>query len=472
MDGLRILASIIQRSFNIFPAGAHHQGETYQGCYGFQWTFTHDSYAYTGFMEDTTQGICPACEGTHAHTPYQSAGVNEKGLSITATETLIGIEQFEEVDPYKPNGIEEAEITTVLLSEAATAREAMLLLTSIYAETGAYYGAGVIAADREEAWYIECMSGTQYAAVKMNPDILMVNPNLSVIGRIDLDDSEHVVCSKALIDTAIAAGTFVGDKEANVIDYASSYCNTKYTTSELRMRALINYLTASDTFDITAEGWLTNPEMYAITNLDPDGNLVPLHTPIQAAIPLNLKSVINGFRVQPAARDMNAETHVFEVNLSDSTETGFVEWVGMGYCGITVFVPCYPMLINEVHPSLCIGRGQAEMLKEKPESGVCFEMEKGWVVYPDGWENSMYWVFEGLYHVAMADESAAKDITAAMLALQDEVYDAWAALQTLVSQTDVSKAETATQGSMAIAEMVYQRAKTLLDTYLGNASIK
>ena len=73
--------------FDLYPAGAHQAGEVYQGCYGFSWTFTHDSYSYTGFCEDNSQGVCPDCNGTHEHTPYQSGGTNECGLSVTATET-------------------------------------------------------------------------------------------------------------------------------------------------------------------------------------------------------------------------------------------------------------------------------------------------------------------------------------------------------------------------------------------------
>lgn len=83
----------------------------YQGCYGFSWTFTHDSYSYTGFCEDNSQGVCPDCEGTHEHMPYQSGGTNECGLSVTATESQYGNDSVTSVDPFIDTGIEEAEIT-------------------------------------------------------------------------------------------------------------------------------------------------------------------------------------------------------------------------------------------------------------------------------------------------------------------------------------------------------------------------
>ena len=118
--------------FETIPEGAHTAGEVYTGCYGFTWTFTHDSYGCTAFQDNNSLGVCPDCGGTHAHTPYQAGGTNSRGVSVTATETLLGKPAIAAVDPYNTeSGIEEAEIPTILLSEAATAREAMVLLTSI-----------------------------------------------------------------------------------------------------------------------------------------------------------------------------------------------------------------------------------------------------------------------------------------------------------------------------------------------------
>ena len=137
--------------FDAVPSGVHKAGEEYLGCYGFKWTFTHDSYGYTAFCDDNSQGVCPDCEGTHEHTPYQAAGTNEKGLSVSATETLEGKETIASVDPFNTDsGIEEAEIPTILLSEAATAREAMELLTGILSTTGACSAGSVIVADAGE----------------------------------------------------------------------------------------------------------------------------------------------------------------------------------------------------------------------------------------------------------------------------------------------------------------------------------
>ena len=110
--------------FEVIPEGAHAAGEGYTGCYGFTWTFTHDSYGCTAFRDNNSMGVCPDCGGTHAHTPYQAGGTNSRGVSVTATETLRGKAAITGADPFNTEcGIEEAEIPTILLSEAATARD-------------------------------------------------------------------------------------------------------------------------------------------------------------------------------------------------------------------------------------------------------------------------------------------------------------------------------------------------------------
>ncbi|MBR4929972.1 MAG: C69 family dipeptidase, partial [Bacteroidaceae bacterium] len=84
------ISNSYNKVFYVAEAGNHKAGEVYQGCYGFTYTFTKDSYAYTAFSDDNLSGYCPDCGGEHAHTPYEAGGTNEMGLTVTATETLSG----------------------------------------------------------------------------------------------------------------------------------------------------------------------------------------------------------------------------------------------------------------------------------------------------------------------------------------------------------------------------------------------
>ena len=406
--------------FDAVPEGAHRCGEVYTGCYGFSWTFTHDSYGYTAFCDNISQGICPDCGGTHAHTPYQAAGTNSRGVSVTATETLVEKESIEAVDPFnRESGIEEAEIPTVLLSEAASAREAMLLLTSIYAATGAYGAGSVIVADSEEAWYIENMSGKQYIAVRLNEDLLFVCPNISAIGLVDINDKENVAASDGLIETAVRAGTFSGNTEAGLIDYAASYEDAP-DSAYFRLAAGLNALAGTPVYpeDLTHSG--IDGCAFRISNVDSEGRTVAPYTNIRLNGKLGVRDVMAFYRQEPISRHRSLETHIFQI--SGPGDHGTVEWVSMADNRTGVFVPYYPMETTEVFEAFHTDTGMPGHTEEKPSEGLYYGMKDGsWGLYPEGWENSWYWVFTRLEHIAREHEEAAAYIRGRMNALQDQI---------------------------------------------------
>lgn len=404
--------------FDVIPEGAHRSGEVYTGCYGFTWTFTHDSYGYTAFCDNNSQGICPDCEGTHVHTPYQAAGTNSRGVSVTATETLMEKEAVAAVDPFNTeSGIEEAEIPTILLSEASSAREAMLLLTSIYASTGAYGAGSVIVADSDEIWYIENLSGTQYLAVRLNASLLFVCPNISVIGLVDVHDQENVVASDGLIETAIKAGTFVGNAEAGLIDYAASFDDAS-DLCYLRLAAGLNYLYGEAVYpeDLTCSG--IDGSAFRISNVDSEGRTVAPYTNIRLKGKLDVRDVMAFYQQEPISRHRSLETHIFQI--SDGTAHGTVEWVSMADNRTSVFVPYYPMETAEVFAAFHADTVTPEPVDEKPAEGLYYGMSNGtWALYPEGWRDSWYWVFFRLEHIAWDDEEASVSVRQRMDALQD-----------------------------------------------------
>lgn len=406
--------------FDVIPEGAHRSGEVYTGCYGFTWTFTHDSYGYTAFCDNNAQGICPDCGGTHAHTPYQAAGTNSKGVSITATETLVEKEAVAAIDPFNTeSGIEEAEIPTILLSEASSAREAMLLLTSIYASTGAYGAGSVIVADSDEIWYIENLSGTQYLAVRLNASLLFVCPNISVIGLVDVHDQENVVASDGLIETAIKAGTFVGNAEAGLIDYAASFDDAP-DSCYLRLAAGLNYLYGDVVFpeDLTRSG--IDGSAFRISNMDSEGRMVTPYTNIRLKEKLDVRDVMAFYQQEPISSNRSLETHVFQI--SDGTVHGTVEWVSMADNRTSVFVPYYPMATDKVFEAFHTDTAMPVHTEEKPAGGLYYAMNSGnWGLYPEGWQDSWYWVFTRLEHIARDHEEAAVLIRERMNALQDQI---------------------------------------------------
>ncbi len=433
------ISNSYNKLFYVAPAGLHKAGEVYTGCYGFTYTFTHDSYSYTAFSDDNGAAVeneCPDCGGTHAHTPYEAAGTNEKGLTVTATETLGCGEAVAEADPKNyETGIEEAEIPTVLLSECATAKEAVDLLLSIYDSVGCQGGSGIFIGDHTETWYIENVTGTQYIALKLNPTVAFAVPNQSVIGLIDLDDTENVIASENLIAVAKQAGTYVGDEEANTIDYVASY-NPDQTANSRMVSALKHFNAAASDEPANSD--------YTLSNVDAEGNIVPLYSNIAPDRTFSIKDMVGYYDIDGIGATGNLEIHIFQTFAEDSL-TDTVEWVAMDHGCYNVFVPYYPMLTTDTYAAYQLSTLPASFVEEEPAEGLYYAATarkrneagervtvEGFKVLPENWADSYYWTFDALSNLAESgnlteDQLAAID--AKLAELQDKAYAAYADLQ-------------------------------------------
>ena len=438
----------------VAEAGAHKAGEVYSGCYGFTYTFTHDSYSYTAFSDDNLSGYCPDCGGEHAHTPYQAAGTNEMGVSMSATESLYSLDEIDAVDPYLDEGIEEAEIVTVILSEAATAKEGVDLLLSIYDSVGACGGSGIFIADKNETWYIENCSGTQYVALKLNAGLAFVQPNVSVIGLIDLSD-ENVIASSKLIETAVNAGTFIGDADKNQIDFTGSYTAYALSTSE-RMVNGLNYVNGVDSY--TSEN--ITPADFTLTNVSEDGSLTALTCAVTPYKAFSNEDFFAYYQVNAIGKTGNLETHIFATTPAMDYA---VEWISMNDGQYTVFVPYFPQYTTEMWSGYYVGTDEASFSETQPEEGFSYPATKrvwtsegpatkeGYVTLPEGWENGYYWTFDALSNYIEYVDAAQKDyVVSELAALQQEFLAVYEAnLQSIIDGTATKEAITASQIEMA-----------------------
>ena len=443
--------------FYVSPAGNHTAGEVYDGCYGFTYTFTHDSYRYTARRDDNAQGVCPDCDDTHEHTPYEEAGTNEKGVMVSATESLYGNEASLNVDPYVDDGIEEAEITTVLLSEASTAREGVELLTSIYENAGAAGGSGVFIGDQNETWFVENLTGHTYVALKLSSSVVFMQPNMSAIGKIDLDDTDNVIASSNVISVAQQAGTFVGDAAANVIDLNASY-NDEFNS---RMPAGLNYLNGTDTF--TEDNYTEND--YAMSNVNENGEIVPLYSNIHLTKKFSVEDSLNFFKTEPIGKTNNVETHLFQVSATGDLNTAITEWTAFDDDVYNAFVPYYPMLTTDTADVYKYSPATVTRSDEQPTEGVWYQGSNGkYYTYPEDWTKSFYGARDALSNLltygSNGNTVTAKDqaaVKASYAALQQEIMADYADMQAAVAAADTLEAKqaAATSASNAMSQKVY-----------------
>ena len=458
------------KMFYISPAGEYRQGELYVGCaeYGaFEWTWTHDSYRFIAFKADNEfdpEGRCPEC-GLPGHPSYTESGTNEKGVTVSATESLRGNGKVnaEDVDPLRQTkvdgvvGIEESDIPTVILSEAATAREGLELLLDIYDNYGCYYASGLFIADQEEIWYIENCSGTQYVALKLPADLMFLEPNISVIGEIDLDDTENVIASGRHIEVAKLAGTFVGDEAENIIDFRASYANLA-VSSKNRLSNGLNFVNSA--YDYTEEELLADSTLFTISNVK-DGEIVPLYSNIEADRLFTPDDVANYYKVDGIANTGNTDTAFFQIDPDKCPELGTVEWTSMSHGAYNVFIPNYPLLMNETYEAYRSPVGEAQkQVEEKPEGGLYYRTaaDGTYTVLPEGWETSFYWCFDGLsnyilysqYDDGPVTNEAVAYVVDQFAALQEEIYDGFDALNVELAKLDLTKAADLTAAREAV----------------------
>ena len=470
------ISNSYNKLFYFSPAGNHKAGEVYNGCYGFTYTFTKDSYSYTAFSDDNGAAVeneCPDCGGTHAHTPYEAAGTNEMGLTVTATETLSAGKAVSEVDPKnRETGIEEAEIPTVLLSECATAKEAVALLLNIYDTVGCQGGSGIFIADNTESWYIENVTGTQYIALKLNANVAFAVPNQSVIGLIDLDDTENVIASANLIAVAKEAGTYVGDETANTIDFVASYNPDQAANSRM--------ISALKHFNAAASDAPANSD-YTVSNVDAEGNIVPLYSNITPDRAFSIEDMVGYYDIAGIGSTSNLEIHIFQIFEEDSL-TDTVEWVALDHGCYNVFVPYFPMLTTDTYAGYQLSTLPSTFTQEQPTEGLYYATtgrirnEKGervtvdgFKVLPENWADSYYWTFDALSNLAASGaltEEQIASVEAELAELQADAYAAYDKLAIAAFEADdaAAAAAAATQISMETAAKVHAAVVELVNS--------
>ena len=477
--------SDMNKMWFISEAGAFKQGSTYKGCPeygGFEWTWTHDTYRFTYFTNDVIfDGKCPECgEGTPenpcTHYSYTEFGTNEKGVSVSATETIYGNDKVPTVDPFhddewmkenpgKGSGIEETDIPTVILGEAASAREGIELLMDIYETRGAFYASGLFVADQNEVWYIENCSGTQYVAMKLPDDLVFIEPNMAVIGTVDLDDP-NVIASDALIKTAQEAESFVGNAEENVIDFRASYSGG-LTRADSRLVQGLTYLNAA--YQYTADDLVADNSIFTISNVGEGGAIVPIYTKIKEDRKLTTEDILGFYHLSTVGKPSNQEIEIFQLFKDRPVEYGTVGWVGVGDMSYGQFVPCYPLLLDSMYKGYQVPTAVCTRVTEAPTSGFFTARSSRWSgdyynIYPENWKDSYYFSFEGLGNlVASAEkilgtpltEKTTEKLTAKRDATQKELIADFISYDALKASADPRKAATENMQDMAVKAHEY-----------------
>lgn len=334
-----------------------------------------------------------ACrDGAKGDGLFGEVGINEKGVSMSATTTAGNSEEAEAADPFVgKTGISEENYVDYVLCQASSAEEGVRILAEAIDKYGVWYTAdGVFISDNKEVWYMEILSGHQYCAIKMPEDKAAIIPNCLVIGDVDLDDKNNVIASAGVKTLAESKGIFVGaqtNPEKNDINIKLTYGGKGYASGNAdRIRAGRYILTGEDNTGIYTD------EYQDIFFKIPEDKAVTVEKLYQLAGSQYEEYNAAGIDFQDARADAgitssirvigangSQECHILQVNQKEEdrntvpAELATVEWLSMSSAAYSPMVPFYGALLTDVAEPYKV----AELtMADDPQSayGICKAM--------------------------------------------------------------------------------------------------
>lgn len=302
-------------------------------------------YRYTGMTD--WNGDTTAADG-----PYEERGVNEYNLAVSATNSVDVNDAAKKADPLVPSGVIEADIPSLILPQAKTAREAVELLGKIVSEQGAGEGNGVLLADPGEAWYMEIGAGHQWIAVRVPQDKYLFVANGMRIHDVNLADHANVIASPGLADF-VRTHKLLAQVDTSRFNFALAFGTTgdRYNVDREWMGQ--HMLTPSIRQKVRAQQYplfMTPDRKIAVADiarvLRADFKGTPLEHKKDADRPMGV--------------DRTIETHVFALRADMPKELQVLTWQSFGSRSGAVLVPMYENALKDVPSVLRSGSDNYE----------------------------------------------------------------------------------------------------------------
>ena len=382
------------KHYGIEPS--HAPGHTYSSYESeFAYTSTKTTYRYS-YVRDH-----PA-EWDGRWDAYSEAGINEKGVSCSATLSTSYNDDAKAADPttkhahkanpeVKNTGIGEYSYAGVILGESATAREGVKLIGSLIDEQGVYSNDQLIIADNNETWLFAALSGHQWIAMKLTDDVASVNPNISNLNfQVNLNDTENCFHSEG-IQTMPEEKGFAKYFDDGQFDIAQTYGASINKTA---MGSWSRYIQGRHYFGAPlAEG-----TDYEIVKNDKSVTLGAMVHEMQPLFFQPGKSNWNTFElirafgnrgesvpglnantdgVSGIGSDRNAEANLFQIRKGYDPEVATIQWEMLSCAEFSVAIPLYSALMTEVSPYFSDQTvtydhcGEADIVNnEEPENSI------------------------------------------------------------------------------------------------------
>lgn len=347
------------KHYGIEPA--HEPGFKYSSIESaFEYTSNKPTYRYS-YVRDHPSNWMGRTDA------YSEAGINEKGVSCSATLSTSYNEEADAADRIDEKvGLGEYSYGSIILGESATAREGVELLGRLIDDQGVCTNDQIIIADSTETWLFAALSGHQWIAMKLADDIASLNPNIgNLTYNVDLDDTENCLHSEGIESMPKEKG--FAEYTDGKFDVAKTYGEE---ISEAGMHQWSRYIQGRDYFMAPlAEG--TDYEIVKDEREDARATTGALVHEMQPLFFTPGKSDWNTFEMirSFAARgenvaglnantdgayaigsNRNTEIHTFQIRHGMDPEIATIQWEMLSNAEFSVAIPFYSALLTEVSP--------------------------------------------------------------------------------------------------------------------------
>ena len=330
------------QNYVVVPAKTYKDGDKIEDeSNGFTYPHLADEMKYTAVYDSDRDN------GSNGN--FAAHGFNELGVAMTATVSATPNDKVLKEDPLVKDGLPEASLVDLALPRAKTAREVIETVAKVLDEKGSAEGNIIVAADKNELWYMEILSGHQYVAIKFPTNKYAVFANTYYLGHVDLNDKENVIASKDVEEVAKKADNYKTDKDGNFL-IAKSYGPDKYMERNrsrtyagikwMDPQAKVNY--DDEAFDLLREP--TDPnKKYTVHDVIAEQRNRFEHLPEYKADDLvEVGKKIDGNVYKYALGNENViDAHVYQIKPNLPNAFGGVMWLGLAQSRNTPYVPFY-----------------------------------------------------------------------------------------------------------------------------------
>lgn len=265
---------------------------------------------------------------------YDAAGINEAFVAVTATVTIYPNEKVRRLDPFVPRGVGEDIVTTIILTSARSAREAVRLVGYLVETYGAAEGMALAVADTSEVWIIEVVSGRRWVAVRVRDDSYVVYGNEMRICEVNLTDTANYLGSRDLIEFAVRNKLW-DPESGEPFCVAKAYGTPPHPANYRRVWGIARLFSPSANYD-PEQKWY--PYF-----MKPDQKLSVLD--VMKAMREYYANTPYDTRFNPHERGVGIsrtiESHVIQLRGWLPVEIGGVIWVAMSAPRGSIYVPFY-----------------------------------------------------------------------------------------------------------------------------------